>query len=107
MRTRVLALAAAAALVPGVCAALSLNAPARAAGARAAAAAAVSAPCGRLSSPPAYTHVVWIWMENHGYGSIIGSRQAPYINSLAARCGLATNYHSVSHPSLPNYIAAT
>jgi hypothetical protein len=106
MRTRVLALAVCAALVAGVCAAVSLNAPARAAGARTAAATA-SRPCGALSTPPAYTHVVWIWMENHSYGSIIGSSQAPYINSLAARCGLATNYHNVSHPSLPNYIAAT
>jgi phosphatidylinositol-3-phosphatase len=46
-------------------------------------------------------------MENHSYGTIIGSSQAPYINSLAAECGLATNYHNVSHPSLPNYVAAT
>ena len=25
----------------------------------------------------------------------------------AAQCGLATSYHSISHPSLPEYIAAT
>jgi phospholipase C len=47
-------------------------------------------------------------MENHSYGDIIGNRsQAPYLNSLASECGLATNYHSISHPSLPNYLAAT
>jgi phosphatidylinositol-3-phosphatase len=46
-------------------------------------------------------------MENHGYGDIIGSSQAPYINGLATTYGLATNYFAVSHPSLPNYIAAT
>jgi phospholipase C len=46
-------------------------------------------------------------MENHSYGSVIGSPQAPYIDALARRCGLATNYHNISHPSLPNYIAAT
>jgi phospholipase C len=47
-------------------------------------------------------------MENHSYGDIIGNRsQAPYINTLASECGLATNYHSISHPSLPNYLAAT
>ena len=47
-------------------------------------------------------------MENHSYGDIIGNTaQAPYLNSLAAECGLATNYHNISHPSLPNYIAAT
>ncbi|TMM18919.1 MAG: hypothetical protein E6F96_04430 [Actinobacteria bacterium] len=65
-------------------------------------------PCGRLAlSATRYSHVIWIWMENHSYGEIIGSAEAPYINSLAAQCGLATNYHNISHPSLPNYIAAT
>ena len=46
-------------------------------------------------------------MENYGYGDVIGSSQAPYINGLATTYGLATNYFAVSHPSLPNYIAAT
>jgi len=46
-------------------------------------------------------------MENHAYSEIIGSSSAPYINSLANACGLATNYNAVTHPSLPNYIAAT
>ena len=54
-----------------------------------------------------YSHVVWIWMENHPYGAVIGSASAPYENEVARRCGLATNYHNVTHPSLPNYIAAT
>jgi hypothetical protein len=26
---------------------------------------------------------------------------------LAHRCGLAKNYHAISHPSLPNYLAMT
>jgi hypothetical protein len=66
-----------------------------------------SGPCGTLTSAPHYTHVIWIWMENHSYNTIIGSSQAPYINSVASKCGLATNYHNISHPSLPNYISAT
>jgi phosphatidylinositol-3-phosphatase len=67
-----------------------------------------TAVCGTKSGPPAtYAHVVWIWMENHSYSQIIGSSAAPYINSLASGCGLATNYTAVTHPSLPNYIAAT
>jgi phosphatidylinositol-3-phosphatase len=71
-------------------------------------AAATSGPCGTATAPHTYQHVVWIWMENHSYSNIIGNRsQAPYINSLAAGCGLATNYHNVTHPSLPNYLAAT
>lgn len=73
----------------------------------AATAAAATNPCGTMTAAPTYTHVVWIWMENHSYSDIIGSSQAPYINSLATQCGLATNYHNISHPSLPNYIAGT
>lgn len=46
-------------------------------------------------------------MENKAYSQIIGSSAAPYTNQLANQCGLATNYHGVTHPSLPNYIAAT
>jgi phosphatidylinositol-3-phosphatase len=46
-------------------------------------------------------------MENHSYGSIIGSAHARFINALATKCGLATNYHNISHPSLPNYVGAT
>jgi hypothetical protein len=67
-----------------------------------------STDCGTKTGPPAtYAHVIWIWMENHSYSEIIGSASAPYLNSLAAGCGLATNYTAVTHPSLPNYIAAT
>jgi len=70
--------------------------------------AAAGGPCGRVAAPPQYRHVVWIWMENHSYGDIIGDKaQAPYLNALASECGLAANYHTISHPSLPNYLAAT
>lgn len=65
----------------------------------------VSSPCG-VAGAPHYDHVVWILLENVGY-SIIGSSSAPYLNGLAAACGLATNDVAVSHPSLPNYIALT
>jgi phospholipase C len=71
-------------------------------------AAAASRPCGTATTPPTYRHVIWIWMENHSLGDIIGNKsQAPYINSLATSCGLATGYHNTTHPSLPNYLAAT
>jgi hypothetical protein len=66
---------------------------------------ATSSPCG-LSQAPHYDHVVWILLENEGY-SVMGSPSAPYLNSLANKCGLATNDDAVSHPSLPNYIALT
>ena len=64
-----------------------------------------SAPCGVVTKTTT-RHVVWIVLENLGY-SVVGSRAAPYFNSLASRCSLATNYLAVSHPSLPNYIALT
>lgn len=67
-----------------------------------------SHPCGTQSKPGTYKHVIWIWMENKSASTIIGSSQAPYLNkTLVHDCGLATNYHNVTHPSLPNYIAAT
>jgi hypothetical protein len=100
MRRTLLTLAAAVIALAGpAMAAVAASPPAAAAG---------SGPCGTVSAPPTYQHVIWIWMENHSYGDIIGNTaQAPYVNSLAAECGLATNYHNISHPSLPNYIAAT
>jgi phosphoesterase family protein len=49
-------------------------------------------------------HVVMIVMENKEYASIIGSGEAPYINSLACRFALAQRYYATSHPSLPNYL---
>jgi hypothetical protein len=56
----------------------------------------------------AYSHVVWVVMENHSYSQIIGNlASAPYINSLANTYGNATNMSAESHPSLPNYIAMT
>jgi hypothetical protein len=71
-------------------------------------AAAASGPCQTMSlGATNYQHVIWVWMENQPYSNIIGSPNTPYINNLAGSCGLATNYHNISHPSLPNYIAAT
>ncbi len=51
--------------------------------------------------------VLWITMENHSYAGVIGKpKVAPYINNtLLAKGGDATNMHSETHPSLPNYIA--
>src|SRR5436305_303324 len=59
----------------------------------------------QAASVPAFDHVFVIVMENHSYAEIIGSSSAPYINSLVAKGGLATNYSAVAHPSLPNYLA--
>jgi hypothetical protein len=55
------------------------------------------------AGPPG--HIAVIVLENHEYGDVIGSRSAPYINSLARRYGLATRMYAITHPSLPNYLA--
>jgi phospholipase C len=54
-----------------------------------------------------FQHVFVIMMENTGFDSLIGNPNAPFINFAAKTYGLATNYTGVSHPSQPNYIAAT
>ncbi len=63
--------------------------------------------CGLTTTAPKIKHVVVIFMENNSYKTIMDSRFTPYIHSLASSCGLATNYHNITHPSLPEYIAAT
>jgi phosphatidylinositol-3-phosphatase len=41
-------------------------------------------------------------MENRSYEEAMAG---PYTAGLAARYAVATNYHAISHPSLPNYLA--
>jgi phosphatidylinositol-3-phosphatase len=63
-------------------------------------------PCGfRSQSPRVYRHVITIVLENHSFSDIAG--RSPYLNRLAADCGLADDYSAITHPSLPNYIALT
>ncbi len=64
-------------------------------------------PCGFRHSGVSYDHVMWVFMENESLSSIIGAPDAPFANLLARRCGLATDYYAVGHPSLSNYLAAT
>jgi phosphatidylinositol-3-phosphatase len=78
---------------------------------------AASAParCGTRTgvAPKTYKHVIVIMDENKSSSDVIGGagsaarRAAPYLNHLATVCGLATNYHSSTHPSHPNYMAIT
>ncbi len=48
-------------------------------------------------------HVFMVYMENKGYNDIVGSTKAPFLNSLINAYGSATQYHGLTHPSLPNY----
>jgi phosphatidylinositol-3-phosphatase len=49
--------------------------------------------------------VIWVIFENQP--PVVGASSAPTFNSLAAECGVATNYSGITHPSLPNYLALT
>ena len=70
-------------------------------------AASVSADSGNREQSQKLKHVFVIMMENTGYNALIGNPNAPWINSAARTYGLATSYFGVTHPSQPNYIAAT
>ena len=49
-------------------------------------------------------HIIFLWLENKDFTSIIGRKAAPYINSLIARGTLFTNSYAITHPSYPNYV---
>lgn len=53
---------------------------------------------------PKPDHVIIVMEENHSYSEIIGSSDAPYINSLAQEGALFTKSFAITHPSQPNYL---
>jgi len=57
-----------------------------------------------LDGVPGFDHVYVIVLENKEYGSVIGQSSAPYLNSLAATYGLATDYDAVAH-GIADYFA--
>ena len=60
---------------------------------------------GVATSPSAdRPHVFVIVLENRSIDEVLGMS---YVAQLASKYALATNYHGVSHPSLPNYLALT
>lgn len=63
-----------------------------------------STPAAQLP-PSTGSHVVVVIMENKERPSVLGSRQAPYVNSLARRYAAPRNLFAIRHPSLPNYMA--
>jgi hypothetical protein len=70
-------------------------------------------PCGALASSyssaalPQYEHVVVLMEENWSYAGLMASTEAPFLYQLNANCGSETNFHAATHPSQPNYMAAT
>jgi len=61
-------------------------------------------PPGDTGTPMGKSTVFTIVLENHDFAEIVGSSNAPYINSLIAMGALATNYKDTIHPSLGNYL---
>ena len=53
------------------------------------------------------SHVVIVMEENSSFESVIGSSAMPFLNSLATKYGLATQYFANAHPSIGNYFMLT
>jgi acid phosphatase len=66
--------------------------------------AACSQPTPAPTSNASLRHVFVIVMENHSMSEALAGS---FTASLAARYGVANNYHAVAHPSVPNYLALT
>ncbi len=64
-------------------------------------------PSASVLAVPVFSHVFVVVEENHGYSSVIGSSSMPYLNSLASKYGLATQYYANTHPSIGNYFMMT
>lgn len=56
---------------------------------------------------PQIQHFAIVVLENTNYADVVGSASAPYINSLIASGGVASNYYANVHPSIGNYFAMT
>lgn len=52
-----------------------------------------------------FSHAYVIVFENRDLGEVLGSSDAPFLNSLVAQYGSASNYDAIRHPSQPNYLA--
>jgi hypothetical protein len=61
-------------------------------------------PAPSATAAPARPHVFVIVMEN---ASLARALAAPPVGTLASTYRVATNYHAVARPSLPNYLALT
>jgi acid phosphatase len=56
---------------------------------------------------PQFSHVVIVMEENASYSDVIGSNSMPYLNSLATKYAVATQYFGDVHPSIGNYMMLT
>jgi phosphoesterase family protein len=56
---------------------------------------------------PRSRHVYIVAEENHSYEHLVGSPYMPYLNSLLAKGGTATQFYADMHGSLENYLIVT
>jgi hypothetical protein len=66
---------------------------------------AVAGLAGSAPTVPHLDHVVVIVFENKERSQVLGTGEAPTFDRLAARYASFSNYHALTHPSLPNYLA--
>src|SRR5215470_18582643 len=48
---------------------------------------------GNVGTSSQFGHVVLVVEENHNYSDVVGNASMPYLNSLIAKYGLATQYY--------------
>jgi phosphatidylinositol-3-phosphatase len=56
---------------------------------------------------PRSKHVYIVAEENHSYEHMVGSKYMPYLNSLLAKGGTATQFYADMHGSLEDYLIVT
>jgi hypothetical protein len=59
------------------------------------------------TQPAPTTKLLVIYEENESASAIYNGTDDPNIDTYMNDCGYATNYLSLTHPSLPNYLAST
>ena len=52
-------------------------------------------------------HVFIVMEENHGWNSVVGNQQMPYLNSLITNNSVAMGYFANTHPAIGNYFMLT
>lgn len=58
-------------------------------------------------APATIQHVIVVVEENRGFDDVINNPAMPFLNSLAAKYAVATNYYANGTESLPNYFMLT
>lgn len=61
--------------------------------------------CRAASGIPRFTNVTVIVMENTSLSTLMGASNTPYLSMLASSTASSSDYHGITHPSMPNYLA--